>query len=208
MNELITNWRETIITAIALFVLFLFMWCMWWSLFKVRRAKGEQKESKKKDRLKQTFDGWIKPDYTGKYGYEIIDGNKYITHYSKIVIVLLRLIKFIQKTLWFCGIAVHDPVFGECTPDGNCCCKRTGRKSFITIRQKWWLRKMENNITKSKKGINFACLENDNEIIYDKEDGDTGEFLFGHPSGVGGWTVIGANDLLAFLRHLGLMDNK
>jgi len=55
----------------------------------------------------------------------------------------------------------------------------------------------------SKKGTHFACTENDNEIIYNKEDGDTGEFLFGHPSSIGGWTVIGEKDLMEFMEYLG-----
>lgn len=39
-------------------------------------------------------------------------------------------IKLLQKVLWLCGIAIHDPVFGECTSDFNCCFD-IGRKRFI-----------------------------------------------------------------------------
>jgi len=59
-------------------------------------------------------------------------------------------------------------------------------------------------ITNDRKGIHFACDANDNEIIYNHEDGDdNGEFLFGNASGVGGWTIIDTDDLVRFMRHLG-----
>lgn len=78
------------------------------------------------------FTGWIKP---GEYGKHIdSDGLETYWIYSWFVRwFVLRPIKFIQKLLWFCGIAVHDPIFGECTPDFNCCCSNIGRKSFIHI---------------------------------------------------------------------------
>ncbi len=47
--------------------------------------------------------------------------------------MILRPVKLIQKNLWLIGVSVHDPVFGECTPDFNCCCKGVGRKTFIRI---------------------------------------------------------------------------
>ena len=52
------------------------------------------------------------------------------------------------------------------------------------------------------KGIHFQCTENDNEIVYQKEDGDSGQFLFGHITGVGGHTIIGEKDLLKFMEEL------
>jgi len=48
--------------------------------------------------------------------------------------ILLKIIKFIQKKLWLIGIAVHDPIFNECTPDFNCCCN-IGRETIIKIPQ-------------------------------------------------------------------------
>jgi hypothetical protein len=80
--------------------------------------------------MKTNFTGWIKP---GNYGVHTMDGIEYIDIYPKWAIPVLRAAKFIQKTLWLAGVAVHDPIFGECTPDFNCCCKSIGRKAFIRI---------------------------------------------------------------------------
>ena len=51
------------------------------------------------------------------------------------------------------------------------------------------------------RGTIYSCTENDNEIIYNKEDG---EFLIGHSSGIGGWVVIGEKDLKLCLMELGI----
>lgn len=74
-------------------------------------------------------DGWIK---TGNYGKTIIDGITYIEMYPLWIRPLYRLQKKIQKFLWRHGIAVHDFVFGECTPDFNCC-NDSGKKTIIKI---------------------------------------------------------------------------
>ena len=81
--------------------------------------------------MKTYFSGWIKP---GNYKKKVIDGIEYTSLYRWWVIPMLRTVKFIQKSLWLCGIAIHDPVFGECTPDFNCCCK-IGRKAFLRLSQ-------------------------------------------------------------------------
>ena len=73
---------------------------------------------------------------TGDYGKIVVDGVEYVESYPKWVIPILRTVKFTQKTLWVLGIAVHDPIFGECTPDGNCCCKHVGRFSFLRVNDK------------------------------------------------------------------------
>lgn len=80
-------------------------------------------------------DCWIKAGdhgiYVDKYGIE------YIWIYSWFVRwFVLKPVKIGQWTLWFCGIAIHDPVFGTCTPDFNCCAKNVGRRAFIRIPQK------------------------------------------------------------------------
>ena len=63
------------------------------------------------------------------------NGDEYVWSYRRCVRwMILKPVKFIQKTLWFCGIAVHDPIFGECTPDFNCC-EKVGGKAFIRIAQ-------------------------------------------------------------------------
>lgn len=60
-------------------------------------------------------------------------------------------------------------------------------------------------LKKVKKGLKYTCEENDNEIIFNKEAGEpSGEFLFGHSTGVGGWTVIGEKDLKLCLMELGI----
>lgn len=80
--------------------------------------------------MKTNFTGWIGP---GEHGKKIIDGVEYIELYPWWAVIILRIAKFIQKTLWICGIAVHDPIFGECTPDFNCCCKGIGRKAIVRL---------------------------------------------------------------------------
>ena len=85
--------------------------------------------------MKELFTGWIKP---GNYGEHIdpVDGHVSFWLYSRFVRwCVLRPTKLAQKSLWLCGIAVHDPIFGECTPDFNCCC-RIGRWAFIRVPQK------------------------------------------------------------------------
>lgn len=53
-------------------------------------------------------------------------------------------------------------------------------------------------------GHKFLCEENDNRIKFYHVDGDVddGEFHFGHPSEIGGWTVIGKKDLFKCLEIL------
>lgn len=80
--------------------------------------------------MKTNFAGWIKP---GNHGTVIEAGIEYIIIYSWWERMILRPVKLIQKNLWLIGVSVHDPVFGECTPDFNCCCKGVGRKTFIRI---------------------------------------------------------------------------
>ena len=76
--------------------------------------------------------GWVK---AGEYGGYIDKNDGLYTYwiypwYARWF--LLTPVKFLQKTLWLCGVAIHDPVFGECTPDFNCC-NKVGRKAFIRI---------------------------------------------------------------------------
>ena len=82
--------------------------------------------------MKTYFTGWIKP---GDYGHKTIDGIDYIERYPVWARPILRVTKLLQRQLWKLGIAVHDPVFGECTPDFNCCCKNIGRKVFLRIKE-------------------------------------------------------------------------
>lgn len=88
--------------------------------------------------MRLIFDGIIIPDFTGKFGIEIEDGIVYIINYSRKNIKIMRIVKFIQKFLWSIGIAIHDPIFGECTPDFNCCVPevKDGKYTFINISQK------------------------------------------------------------------------
>lgn len=72
--------------------------------------------------------GWIKTSCSN--GSVIEDGITYYISYKKYQIIVLKVTKAIQKFLWKYGIAVHDPIFGECTPDFNCCCN-IGRKAFL-----------------------------------------------------------------------------
>lgn len=37
---------------------------------------------------------------------------------------------YIQWVLWKVGIAIHNPLRNECTPDFNCC-NKIGRKAFL-----------------------------------------------------------------------------
>ena len=76
------------------------------------------------------FTGIIKP---GIYGKRTIDGIEYIKLYPWWARPLLLVIKFTQRTCWWIGIAIHDPIFGECTPDFNCCCRGIGRKAYLRI---------------------------------------------------------------------------
>jgi len=86
-------------------------------------------------------DGYITPDYTGKHGIKFDGTTNYITVYSKRVMILLRVVKFIQKILWIFGIAIHDPIFGECTPDFNCCNSTIGRWAFINIKKNSYIKR-------------------------------------------------------------------
>jgi len=79
--------------------------------------------------MREHFTGLIKP---GEHRKKTIDGVEYISMYPWWAIPVLRVTKFTQKSLWLVGIAVHDPIFGECTPDFNCCCK-VGRKAWLRI---------------------------------------------------------------------------
>lgn len=79
--------------------------------------------------MKTYFRGLIKPE-PGLHGTIIEGGVEYLYLYSKFNRKLLKVVKFIQKSLWKIGVAIHDPIFGECTPDFNCCCD-CGRKRFI-----------------------------------------------------------------------------
>lgn len=47
-----------------------------------------------------------------------------------------KFIKIYQYFLWFIGIAWHDNIFNECTPDFNCCCRKIGRKAFWYFKDK------------------------------------------------------------------------
>jgi len=78
------------------------------------------------------FGGIIKPKYDK---VKTVKGVKYYIIYRWWEVVILRVVKAAQKGMWFCGIAWHDPVFGECTPDFNCCCN-IGRKAWIKFSQK------------------------------------------------------------------------
>jgi hypothetical protein len=70
--------------------------------------------------MKTYFTGIIKP--------EIKDG---MIGWPKWSIMPYRFAKLLQKALWKIGIAIYDPVFGECTPDFNCCTD-IGRKKFLS----------------------------------------------------------------------------
>ena len=73
---------------------------------------------------------------SGCHDKHILNGIEYYYNYNKFIRKFIyKPIKKIQKALWLCGIAVHDPIFGECTPDFNCCCK-VGRKAFFKLAQK------------------------------------------------------------------------
>ena len=65
-----------------------------------------------------------------------VDGVEYYYLYSRRVRKFYTLTKFIQKALWLGGVAVHDPIFGECTPDFNCCEKDIGRGTVIKLSSK------------------------------------------------------------------------
>lgn len=43
---------------------------------------------------------------------------------------------YVQRALWFIGIAWHNSFAGECTPDFNCCETGIGRRSWIRIKNK------------------------------------------------------------------------
>ncbi len=72
---------------------------------------------------------WIK---RGDYGHVVENCTEYVIPYPRWARALMRVVKFVQFRLWKVGIAVHDPIFGECTPDFNCCCE-TGRKAFVRL---------------------------------------------------------------------------
>lgn len=77
---------------------------------------------------------WIKPAEP-KYFRE--NGIEYFWIYSwPVRWFIFKPVRMVQKILWFCGIAVHDPVFGICTPDFNCCVANLGRKVFIRFPEK------------------------------------------------------------------------
>ena len=82
--------------------------------------------------MKQNFSGWIKPETITEIS---------TTHKTRYFLSFKRwarlrvIIKFIENSLWKVGVAVHDPVFGECTKDFNCCCD-CGRKAVIKFRDK------------------------------------------------------------------------
>lgn len=65
----------------------------------------------------------------------VIKGIEYYIIYKWYEVILLRIIKTIQKGLWYCGVAWHDFIFEECTPDFNCCCN-VGRRAWIKFPQK------------------------------------------------------------------------
>lgn len=48
---------------------------------------------------------------------------------------LYRFIKKFQKILWLLGIAWHDKIYNECTPDFNCCVKTIGKRSWLRFKQ-------------------------------------------------------------------------
>lgn len=82
--------------------------------------------------MKTYFTGLIEPKCQEKH---FINGREYYYLYSPKIRVLLKVVKFIQLSLWKIGVAIHDPIFGECTPDFNCCEKEIGRKSWLNIPQ-------------------------------------------------------------------------
>lgn len=59
------------------------------------------------------------------------DGVEYVELYRPWQRPLQWVVKRIQKILWYCGVAVYDPIFGECTPDFNCC-TNIGRKKIFS----------------------------------------------------------------------------
>ena len=78
--------------------------------------------------MKGTFTGLIKPR---DHGRVVVDGIEYIKIYAWWERPILRMSWWIQKGLWLCGVAIHNPIAGECTPDFNCCCKGIGRKAWF-----------------------------------------------------------------------------
>ncbi|MCK5602630.1 hypothetical protein KAR91_12190 [Candidatus Pacearchaeota archaeon] len=108
--------------------------------------------------MEKFFTGWIKP---GNYGEEVVDGVKYTRNYPLWVIPILRVVKAAQKSLWFCGVAIHDPIFGECTPDFNCCVD-IGRRAVV---------KFPSQKTKSDKmfeeWLRAVCFQRPTQEAYD-----------------------------------------
>jgi len=64
--------------------------------------------------------GWIK---RGDYGRVLINGELHMQLYPNWAVRIVRLSVLIQKALWVVGVAFHNPVTDECTPDFNCCLK-------------------------------------------------------------------------------------
>jgi len=79
----------------------------------------------------------IGPEYNR---IKTIKGIKYYIIYKPWKVILLKAVKIIQKGLWYCGVAWHDPIFGECTPDFNCC-GNCGREAWIKFPQKHYHKK-------------------------------------------------------------------
>lgn len=69
-------------------------------------------------KLMGTSTGWIKPR---DYGRVIENGIEYQVLYSPTQKIILRVARTIQSLLWKVGVAVYNPVSGECTIDFNCC---------------------------------------------------------------------------------------
>jgi len=69
---------------------------------------------------------------TGFYNEGEDENGKFYHRYPFYIRPIYCITKWVQKGLWMIGIALYDPIFGECTPDFNCC-QDIGRKTFIRL---------------------------------------------------------------------------
>lgn len=74
-----------------------------------------------------TSTGLIKPC---DYGRVIVNGIEYMVIYAWWQRPFLWIANKIQSILWYIGIAVYNPIAGECTKDFNCCAN-IGRKAWF-----------------------------------------------------------------------------
>lgn len=63
------------------------------------------------------------------------EGAEYYRIYSYWQMPFVAVSAFLQYWLWIIGVAVHNPVTGECTADFNCCEKGIGKKAFIRVNE-------------------------------------------------------------------------